>query len=164
MAQGKMVRVLVQLLHNIFAFITRFKRRQPSLHWRTLFGVGIAFLILISGSWAVPFNEGNRVSLNGTKSSARKELRGVVREDNLIDFEIRDGGGSLVFKGRLQDRVVKSYTTGKLHFYHYIRNTQPGLPGEIIKVSRNGFANFQTDLDYRLRWLWRDRTWGCDSQ
>ena len=36
--------------------------------------------------------------------------------DELIDFEIRDAAGELVFRGRLQDRVVRSDVTGTLSF------------------------------------------------
>lgn len=112
--------------------------------------IGIAFLSLISDSWAVLLNKASWVSLKGTTLAARKELAGRVLKDNIMDFEIRGADGNLVFKGKLQDRVVKSKTTGKLHFYLYIRNTQSGLPGAILTVHRKDFANFRTDVDYRL--------------
>ena len=76
--------------------------------------------------------------------------RGLVLRDRLIDFEIRNAAGDLIYKGKLQDRVVKSGVDGTLSFYLFIRNTQQDLPGAITSVTRGNFANFQTDVEFRV--------------
>lgn len=93
---------------------------------------------------------GSWVTLKGTTVAAVPTLRGKVLKDRLVEFEIRDRSNNLVFKGKLQDRVVKSTKTGKLCFYHFIRETQSGLPGSIASVRRTNFAGFTTDLEFSL--------------
>jgi hypothetical protein len=99
---------------------------------------------------ATPLVEGQTVSLGGTTAETRPELAGVVVQDRLIDFEIRDAAGELIFKGRLQDRVVRSKVNGALTFALFIRDTQPDLPGVITTVTRGNFANVSTDVEYRV--------------
>jgi hypothetical protein len=56
----------------------------------------------------------------------------------------------LIYKGKLQDRVVKSRVNGTLSFCLFIRDTQQHLPGAITAVARGNFADFQTDVEFRV--------------
>jgi hypothetical protein len=100
-------------------------------------------------SRAVNLLVGQIVALNGTTSAARPELAGVVLQDNLIPFTITDASNTVVFQGTVQDRVVRSNVTGALHFYFFIRDTDPTQSGSIVAVSRTGFGTGSTDVDYR---------------
>jgi hypothetical protein len=119
--------------------------------WMLLLGAGLVILL----GWgtlsrATQLGRGQTVSLRGTTSAARPELAELVLRDRLIDFEIRNAAGDLIYKGKLQDRVVKSGVDGTLSFYLFIRNTQQDLPGAITSVTRGNFANFQTDVEFRV--------------
>lgn len=111
--------------------------------------IGICILCCTLDCSAVVLTNGNWVTLKGTNSAAQKELAGRVVKDEIRDFEIRDSAGNLLFKGQIQDRIVKSRMTGKLHFIQRIRNTKGGLPGAVIKVTRKGFRGYSTDVNYR---------------
>lgn len=94
---------------------------------------------------------GGAVPLFGTTSAARPELAGVVVRDALIPFTVLNGGGGTVFKGQLQDRVVKENATGTLDFYQRII-ADPGFTplSSVDFVSRALFAGWGTDVDYRV--------------
>jgi hypothetical protein len=89
-------------------------------------------------------------AVSGTTGGARPELAGVVLRDELIDFEIRNAAGQVVFAGKVQDRVARSDQLKTLSFVFRIRDTKPGLPGRITEVRREGFGGWQTDMDYAL--------------
>ncbi len=73
---------------------------------------------------------------------------GTVIHDALIPFEIHGVGGALLYKGTLQDRVVRSDASGTLSFEPRIRDTQGGLNGMIATVAPRNFATFLTDVEY----------------
>ena len=118
--------------------------------WSILLGTGLVLWGLVTPGRATPLGKGRTVSLKGTTAAAVPELAGVVLRDKLIDFEIRNAAGDLIFKGRLQDRVVKSKASGVLSFSLFIRDTQGDLPGVITSVTRGNFANFSTDVEFRV--------------
>jgi hypothetical protein len=89
-------------------------------------------------------------AVGGTTVAARPELTGVVLREKLIDFEIRDGAGRVVFAGRLQDRVVQSRQRNTLIFHFRIRDTRTGLPCRITEVRRESFSGWETDMDFAL--------------
>ena len=93
---------------------------------------------------------GTTTAVSGTTVAARPELAGVVLNDNLIPFEIRNATGQIIFAGKVQNRVVKSSKTGTLSFEFFIRNTTPGLPGRVTEVRRDGFGGWKTNIHYRL--------------
>jgi hypothetical protein len=121
-----------------------------ALRWSSLLGVGLVLLGLVSSGQATPLLKGRTVSLRGTTTRERPELAGVVIQDNLIDFEIHDAADKLIFKGKLQDRVVRSKVSGTLSFDLFIRNTQPDLPGVITTVTRDKFADVSTDVEFAV--------------
>lgn len=93
---------------------------------------------------------GITVAVYGTRVASRPELAGVVQNDNLIPFEIRNATGQVIFAGKVQNRVVRSNTTGTLVFSFFIRDTTPGLPGRITEIRRDGFGGFKFDANYSL--------------
>lgn len=92
---------------------------------------------------------GSWITLRGTTARAIPSLKGTIIKDRMVPFEIYDDSGSLIFKGKLQDRVARSSSTRKLCFEHIIRETQTGLPGEITIVKRTNFTGFLTDIEFR---------------
>ena len=78
--------------------------------------------------------------LPGATAAAEPDLAGVVLHDVLLPFHINNAGGALLFDGQLQNRVVKSTRTGRLHFYYAIRNTRPGLNGIVRALYTKSFA------------------------
>lgn len=101
------------------------------------------FACFISGiagaSVLVPIGAGP-IALIGTTSAAEPELAGIVLLDKLIPFSISNPAGALLFKGELQNRVIKSSSNGFLHFYYSIRNTQADLNGVVQSLSTKSFA------------------------
>jgi hypothetical protein len=89
-------------------------------------------------------------AVRGTNTRARPELAGTVVRDDLIDFEVRNAEGRVVFAGQVEDRVVRSKQRETLSFEFRIRNTRPNLPGRIKEIRRDGFAGWSADMDYRL--------------
>ena len=104
---------------------------------------------LVTTGRATPLDKGKTVSLYGTTVAARPELAGVVLRDELIEFEIHNAAGDLIFKGTLQDRVTKSKVSGTLSFDFFIRDTRQDLPGVITSATRGDFANFSADVEFR---------------
>lgn len=90
------------------------------------------------------------LAISGMTGAARPELRGVVLNDNLIPFEIRNATNQIIFAGKVQNRVVRSSRTGTLEFAFFIRDTTPGLPGRITEVRRDGFGGWKIDANYSL--------------
>jgi len=60
---------------------------------------------------------GGTVPTPGTTVGARPELAGTVIYDNLIPINVVGTGGTTLFAGVLQDRVVKETVSGTLDFY-----------------------------------------------
>lgn len=89
------------------------------------------------------------VVIRGTTAAREPDLAGVVVLDNLLDFEIKDLLGTVIFRGKLQNRVVRSDPTGYLHFYYRIRDTAPGLRGGVVALVTGGFAGLNVWVDYR---------------
>lgn len=93
---------------------------------------------------------GGAVALTGTTYAARPELGGVVIRDDLVPVDVTDTAGTTVFKGMLQDRVVKENLSGTLDFYQTLR-ADPGMPNPaFIEFARRiSFEGCTTDVDYR---------------
>ena len=93
---------------------------------------------------------GGMVALGGTTYAARPELGGVVVRDALLPLDVHDSAGNPIFKGTLQDRVVKENVSGTLDFYQTLR-ADPSMPTPAILdfVRRISFAGTTTDVDYR---------------
>ncbi len=67
--------------------------------------------------------------------------------DDLVPFTIRNAAGAVVCAGQLQDRVVQSTSTGRLHFYYRIRDTQG--PGAVNLITTTGFGGLALRVAYR---------------
>jgi hypothetical protein len=93
---------------------------------------------------------GNFVITHGTTAAARPELAGTVIHDTLIPLSIKDSGGVVIFKGHLQDRVVRETKAGTLDFYQDIR-ADAGWKLDVLleDVEHSSFKGSTTDVDYR---------------
>ena len=72
-------------------------------------------------------------------------LPAVIILDEVIPFDIRSGTGALLYRANFRNRVTRD-GAGKLIFYSYVRDTQPGLNGIINKFERINFAGRSTKL------------------
>jgi hypothetical protein len=99
---------------------------------------------------AVPLAPGATAALTGTTAAAQPELAGVVIRDALIPFSVNDAVGHTIFKGKLQDRVVRENVAGTLDFYQTIR-ADPGFatPAILEYVTRANFGGFITAPEFR---------------
>jgi hypothetical protein len=91
---------------------------------------------------AVLLPPGGSVSLPGTATSG-----GVIIRDELIPFEILDGGGSILFGGVVQDRVVRR-ADGKLIFSKRIRDTYVDTPAAVVDAWVTDYNGLITDVDW----------------
>jgi hypothetical protein len=119
-------------------------------HGAIFLATGLVLCGLAMPGRAAPLEKGKSVALRGTTAAKMPALAGEVQMDRLIDFEIRNAAGDLVFKGKLQDRVVLSTLSGTLCFSSFIRDTRKDLPGVITSVTRSGFADVSADVEFRV--------------
>src|SRR5689334_18811913 len=63
---------------------------------------------------------GGAVALPGTTAAAQPALAGTVVRDALLPVTVTDPGGHVIFRGHLQDRVVRENVAGTLDFYQTI--------------------------------------------
>ena len=92
---------------------------------------------------------GASVAVTGTTAAARPELAGTVIRDALLPFVVTAPSGAEIFKGTLQDRVVRETKTGTLDFYETIRASTSTPTAALDNVIRATFSGFSTDVDYR---------------
>jgi hypothetical protein len=93
---------------------------------------------------------GATIPVGGTTFAARPELGGVVIRDALIPVNVTDSGGTVLFKGNLQDRVVRENVTGTLDFYQTLRaDTTMPMRAFLEDARRINFGGVITDMDYR---------------
>lgn len=93
---------------------------------------------------------GATVPVGGTTFAARPELGGVVIRDALVPVNVTDTLGNVLFKGNLQDRVVKENGTGTLDFYQTLRSdTTMPMRAFLEDARRINFGGVITDMDYR---------------
>lgn len=97
---------------------------------------------------------GNLVALHGTSSGQSPELVGEVLEDRLIPFQVTNSFSlpgytrDVVFRGALQDRVVRSAETDNLIFSQRIRDIQDSS-GTLAFVRRANFSGSRADVEFR---------------
>src|SRR3954465_10144425 len=70
---------------------------------------------------SVALPPGAAVPLPGTTAAAEPALAGLVIHDSLLPVSVSDGIGHVIFRGHLQDRVVRESGTGNLDFYQTLR-------------------------------------------
>jgi hypothetical protein len=92
-------------------------------------------------------------SLSGIDNSEFIEIRGATLSDKYIDFSILSNseGDSqeTLYQGTLMTRIVRSHTTGNLHFNYRVLDANPELAGRIAHIEVGGFGDFQTRVEYR---------------
>ncbi len=93
---------------------------------------------------------GSTVPLSGTTFAANPDLGGTVLSDALLPFEIRDSVGSVLIRGTVQDRVVRSTNTGTLIFAPRLRDlTAPSGDAWVMHLRVTGYDGVATDVEYR---------------
>lgn len=88
------------------------------------------------------------VPLLGTTAAMRPELEGAVLANVIRPFSINLGPQGTT-TGWVQDVVVRSALTGTLDFYYRVHNDSSSN-GSIDFATREGFAGWVTDVDYRV--------------
>lgn len=106
----------------------------------TLLGTAAALAV------SVLLPPGGSLSVPPTTAASEPDLAGVVVHDALVPFTIKTATGVLC-TGNLQDRVVRSNRTKRLHFYYRIRDTKG--PGAIKLVATLSFAVPALRVAYR---------------
>ena len=94
---------------------------------------------------------GATIPVGGTTFAARPELGGVVIRDALIPLTVTDSAGTVLFKGNLQDRVVKENVSGTLDFYQTLRaDSSMPMTAFLDEARRINFGGTAfCDVDYR---------------
>ncbi len=91
--------------------------------------------------------------LSGIDNSNFIEIRGTTVSDKYIDFSIFSNTegetSSLLYEGTLMTRIVRSHTTGNLHFNYRVFDGNANLDGRISHIEVGGFGDFQTRVEYR---------------
>jgi hypothetical protein len=106
----------------------------------TLLGTAAALAV------SVLLPPGGSLGVPSTTAATEPDLAGVVVHDVLVPFTIRTATGVLC-AGNLQDRVVRSNRTHRLHFYYRIRDTKG--PGAINRIATVSFAVPMLRVAYR---------------
>lgn len=119
-------------------------------YFASLMFTGSALLSITAGA-STSLPPGSAVPVPGATSAAEIDLAGGVILDRLIPFKIVNPGGVVLFRGTLQNRIVRSTATGNLHFYYRIRDTAAGLPGKIAALTTRNFrASPNLATSYRI--------------
>ncbi|MGZ3742329.1 MAG: hypothetical protein ACXWRA_00600 [Pseudobdellovibrionaceae bacterium] len=114
-----------------------------------IFAVSAVFSICARAS--TDLLPGSTVRLSGTSAEAEIDLAGGVVIDKITPFKILSKTGELLFRGNLQNRIVRSSSDGSLHFYYRIRDTQAGLPGMISAIATQSFRlTSRVSTSYRV--------------
>lgn len=110
--------------------------------------VGLMSLVAVAPSAnAVALGPCGWAGLPGTTAAAQPVLNGVILKDTITPFVIKNSAGAILVRGRLQDRVVRSNITGRMHFYFRVFNDGGGA---ITSVQRISYTGFFTDVNWRL--------------
>ncbi len=93
---------------------------------------------------------GGSIPLPSSTAATEPDLAGVVQHDALIPFVIKDTLGRVLCRGQLQDRVVRSTKSGRLHFYYRIRGGRKFLRSAIRIVTTDNFDTDTLSVGWRL--------------
>lgn len=116
------------------------RRRTVSPHH--LIAACTATMLVGSPLLAVLLAPGAGVALPGTNPPPSS-----IVVDELMPFEITGGGGALLFRGTLQNRVSRT-AAGDLIFHYQIRDTQGGLNGIVRQIDTLDFGGLPLDVDF----------------
>jgi hypothetical protein len=90
---------------------------------------------------------GGSLATPPTTAATEPDLAGVAIHDALLPFTIKAASGAVLCTGQLQDRVVRSSRTQRLHFYYRIRDTRG--TGAIVRMATASFAGPALRVGYR---------------
>jgi len=116
----------------------------------TLAGAAVALMLFgVTSALAVSvlLPPGAILPTPSTTAATEPDLGGVVIHDKLVPFTIKAPNGPVLCAGNLQDRVVRSTTTGLFHFYYRIRDTHG--PGAVSRIVTASFGMLALQVAYR---------------
>lgn len=90
---------------------------------------------------------GGSLGVPATTAATEPSLAGPEIHDAVLPFTIRSATGAVVCAGQLQNRVVRSSSTGLLDFYYRIRATVG--PGAISRTATARFSGIPLRVAYR---------------
>jgi hypothetical protein len=67
--------------------------------------------------------------------------------DNLVNVEVRNSGGALMYQGKLLDRVTRN-AAGVLEFRSQLRDVTPGFNGIASSIDRLNMAPYTTSVSF----------------
>lgn len=90
------------------------------------------------------------VSIEGTTAADQPALDGTVVHDQTVPFTVTGTGGQTLFKGTIQDQVVRESGTGHLDFIQVIRADASLAQSAVFDfLRRSGFDGFSKSIGFR---------------
>ena len=83
----------------------------------------------------------------GTVTPPGTTYAATIVYENLVNVEIRNSGGALMYQGKLQDRVTRN-SAGALEFRSQLRDVTPSLNGIAASIDRLNMASFTTSVSF----------------
>jgi hypothetical protein len=111
--------------------------------------LAIALATASSQAATVPVMSGGSVTLSATTAAAEPDLAGLVLEDLVSPFELTNVKGKVILSGSLQARVVRSDTTGNLHFSFRIFDLVGKDTHKVSRTTHTDFDGFATGVSFR---------------
>jgi hypothetical protein len=112
----------------------------------------LAGVSAVSALFARPARAGvfKQVSIEGTTAADQPALDGTVVHDQTVPFTVTGNAGQTLFKGTIQDQVVRESGTGHLDFIQVIRSDASQAKSAVFDfLRRSGFETFSTSLGFR---------------
>jgi len=124
--------------------------RSSITRWGSASGAAVVLMFSLAATAlavSILLPPGGSVAVPATTAATEPSLAGGVIHDALLPFTIKSASGAVVCAGQLQDRVVRSNTTGQLDFYYRIHATTG--PGAIGRTSTASFSSLPLRVGYR---------------
>ena len=91
-----------------------------------------------------------QVSIQGTTAADQPALNGTVVHDQTVPFTVTGHAGQVLFKGSIQDQVVRESGTGHLDFIQVIRSDASQAASAVFDfLRRSGFGTVATSVGFR---------------
>lgn len=140
------------ILNSIDPMITSIDKK----HWGRVIGSPLGMLAVLLSLFAGSLRAdliapGATLGLEGTTHEQQPELGGGVLRDEILPFEIRDEEGTVILRGAVQDRVVRSSQRDTLIFGPKIINLELVEEREIwiTGLAVEGYGTGDLDANYR---------------
>jgi hypothetical protein len=110
--------------------------------------IAIATVSLSASALGSLLAPGSTIATTGTDAIASPGAYGTLVHNQIDNFQIFHATGALLFSGKLESSVIMN-SVGQLTFDLAIIQSENGLNGIVETVSRNHFASWVTDVDWR---------------